>query len=77
VRKIEAIINDKLPYSSKHYTAWWANKQEGNHVHKTDAKFFENESNWSVLKAQMLVGALRKHQLEQTNNILSFLEQKP
>jgi len=31
--KIEAIINDKLPYSSKHYTAWWSNEQEGNHVH--------------------------------------------
>jgi hypothetical protein len=46
----------------------------GNLVHKTDSKFFENESNWSVLKVQMLVGALRKHQLEQTNKILSFLE---
>jgi hypothetical protein len=48
--------------------------KEGNLVHKTDSKFFENEANWSVLKAQTLVGALRKHQFEQTKKTFSFLE---
>jgi hypothetical protein len=32
-KKIEEIINDKLPYSARNHTAWWANEQEGNHVH--------------------------------------------
>ena len=31
--KIEEIINDGLPYSARNHRPWWANEQEGNHVH--------------------------------------------
>ena len=30
--KIEAIIDDDLPYSARNHRAWWGNEQDGQHV---------------------------------------------